>query len=85
MNDHLWRLKCYLIPRITMSKNWKNSAVEEGKESTTRSKQRESLSERDITTFCSVKCEFLIFCVVFCNDDAICEGFSFCLESSGFF
>ena len=40
-NDHLWRLKFYVMPQGTVSKNFKNSAVEEGEGSTSRSKQRE--------------------------------------------
>ena len=43
-NDHLWRL----ILRGTVSRNWKISAAQEGKESTSRSKQREGQRDNNI-------------------------------------
>ena len=40
-----------------MSKNWKNSAVEKTKKSTSCCKQRKG--QKEITTFCSINCDIL--------------------------
>ena len=48
MNNHLWCLKSYIILCSTMSKKWKNSAIEEGEGSTSYSKWREGQRDNNI-------------------------------------
>ena len=66
----------FKILKGTVSKNWKTSAVEKGKESTNRSKQRVNFQQT---------ASFQYSCVAYYNDKAIFVGFSLiCLESLGF-
>ena len=50
-NNHLWRLKFYVILQSAVSMNWKNSAVEEGKRIPSQSKQREGHREKNNILF----------------------------------
>ena len=62
-----------------MTKNWKNSIVEEGEEST--GKQREE--QKEITIFYSMRLQY--FCVASCNNNAIfVRSGLICLERLGF-
>ena len=66
----------------TLSKNWKNSAFEEGEGSANCSKQREG--QRDNNILLNNLWVFNIY-VASCSDDAIFIWFSLiCLESLGF-
>ena len=60
----------------------KNSAFKERKGSKSHSEQREG---REEIKFCSVNRGFSIFCVTFCNNDAVLVAFNLlCLKSLGF-
>ena len=54
MQWHEWSLMMLKISESTMSKNWKTSAIEKGKGSKSRNKQKKII-------FCSINSKFLIF------------------------
>ena len=59
MQQQEWLLVTFKILQSTVSKNWKTSAIEKGKGSTSHIKQRGG--QKEITIFCSIKYKLSIF------------------------
>ena len=81
-NDHLWRLKFYVISRSTVSKNWKSSASRKAKEAQAavnreRRRDRETETQREKTNkILFNNLSFWYFCVASCINNAIFVWFS---------